>query len=438
MDATGLFPGLDLTAPAPAPTVTEGPAAPPRLRCPDRQQASFQPCVLDELLPPAHPARTLWAVVERLDLARFAAPILARGSAPGQPATDPRLLVALWLYAYTEGIGSGRELERRCQSQDGYRWLSGGVTVSYHTLNDFRVGHEAALDDLFTQVLAVLLHRGLIQVTRLSQDGTKVRASAGAASFRRRATLEELLVQARQHVQAVKAQADDPAVSARQAAAADRQRRLEQALAELPQVEALKAQGRGKRAKTREARVSTTDPAARVMKLGDGGFRPALNVQLASDPQSKAILGVDVTNHGTDHGQAPPLRQQVERRTGQKVTEHLMDGGFVDLDGIVQAQQDQVTVYAPVAQPRQAGIERYAPKAGDPPEVAAWRQRMGTAAAQTIYKERAATSELVNADLKTFRGLGRLLVRGLAKARCVVLWAALAYNLLRLGAAFVA
>jgi transposase len=450
MDDTELFPGLDLTAPASAPTgaatgvaapADDAADAPPRLRRPDRQQASFQPCVLDELLPPEHPARAVWAVVERLDLAGFEAAIRARGSVPGQPALDPHLLVALWLYASTQGIGQGREIERRCQSQDAYRWLCGGVPVSYHTLNDFRVGHAAALDDLFTQLLAVLLHQGLVQVQRISQDGTKVRASAGAASFRRRATLEKLQVEARQHVEQLKAQAQDPSVSARQAAAAqraaqDRQRRIEQALAELPKVEARKAQAHGKQKRQPQpARVSTTDPEARVMKMGDGGFRPAVNVQFAADPQSKAIVGVAVTNQGTDHGQDQGLRQQVEQRTGQKVHEQLMDGGFVSLESLEQAGREGVTVYAPVSQPRKEGIDPYAPKPGDPPAVAAWRQRMGTAQAQAIYKERAATSELVNADVKTFRGLGRLTVRGLAKARCAALWAALAYNVLHFAAA---
>jgi transposase len=455
MDDTSLFPGLDFTtAQGPASATggetsaggvgaadTDVGAAGPRLRRPDRQQARLVPCVLEELLAADHPARAVWAVVQQLDLARFEAGIRARGAVAGQSAIDPQLLVALWLYAYTQGIGGGRELARRCQSQDAYRWLCGGVSVCYHTLNDFRVGHEPALDDLFTQVLAVLMHQKLVQVQRISQDGTKVRASAGAASFRRGATLEKLLVQARQHVAQVKAQAQEAeeparATAARQAAARDRQRRIEQALAELPKVQAVKEKAHGKaKAQAQPARASTTDPEARVMKMADGGFRPAVNVQLAADPQSKAIVAVAVTNQGTDHGQDQGLRQQVEERTGQKVQEQLMDGGFVSRDSLEQAAEEGVTVYAPVAQPRKPGIDPYAAKVQDGPAVAAWRQRMGTAPAQAIYKERAATSELVNADVKTHRGLGRLTVRGLTKARCVVLWAALAYNVLHFAAA---
>ena len=383
-----------------------------------------------------HPARTIWALSGRLDLSAFEAPIEARGSEPGRPATDPRLLFALWLYAYTSGIGRGRELARLCQEHDAYRWLCGGVYVNYHTLNDFRVKHEQALDELFTKVLATLIHHDVVQVQRISQDGTRVRASAGSGSYRRRATLEDRLQEARAHVTRLKKQLEeDPGLSPRQKAARERaaqqkQERLEQALKELPKLEQAKARQRDdKPSKKNAPRVSMTDPEARRMKMSNGGFNPAYNVQISSDPESRAIVGVEITNHGTDHGEDEPQREQVQNRTGQQVTEQLLDGGYVKREAIENASKDNVAIYAPIPE-----IGKYPavcirnPK--DSPGVAAWRQRMCSPQGRAIYKQRAAISETVNADLKTFRGLSAFYVRGLAKCRCVVLWSALAYNLM--------
>lgn len=410
-------------------------SAPPRLRRPDRRQVTMEPCCLEERLPAGHPARTVWAVVERLDLSRFHEGILARGSSPGRAATDPRLLVALWLYAAIDGVGNGRELDRLCREHDAYRWLCGGVTLNDHTLNDFRVGHESALDELLTQVLATLMHHQVVQVRRLSQDGLRVRGSAGSSSFHREATLRRHLEAARSHVLALKHQAEEsPGASARQCAARqraarERQERLEAALAELPKIAAAKAAQKAKPSKERPPRASSTDPEVRVMKMGDGGFRPAHNVQLATDPVSRAIVGVAVCNAGSDARESEPMRRQVERRTGARVEEHLMDGGFVALKGITAAAASGVTVYAPPPVPRKGG-NPYVARKGDSVAVAAWRQRMGTPQAKAVYKLRAATSETVNADLRAHRGLDRVHVRGSAKVRSVILWLVLGYNLM--------
>jgi hypothetical protein len=311
--------------------------------------------------------------------------------------------------------------------------LCGGVSLNYHTLNDFRTGHEAAVDDLLTQMLAVLLRAGIVHIDRVSQDGTRVRASAGTASFRRRPRLEEHLKQARAHLQALKAQADDPASAQRRAArrrgAAGRQARLEQALQELTALEAAKAQQKSKPSQKQPPRASSTDPEARLMRMPDGGTRPAYNVQFATDTHSRAVVGVDVTQAGSDAGQDAPMRRSIQERTGSKVREQLTDGGYVSLEGIKQATAAGVTVYLPVPKPRKEGVDPHKPKRGDAPAVAAWRVRMGTAEAKTIYKERAATSETVNAEVKSYRGLGQLTVRGRRKVRCVALWAGLAYNL---------
>ena len=201
----------------------------------------------------------------------------------------------------------------------------------------------------------------------------------------------------------------------------------------LATVEKIRKDAKGGKNSRREPRASTTDSEARVMKTPDGGFRPAYNVQLAADTESRAIVGVSVTNSGSDRALSEPMRQEVESRTGGKVEEHLMDGGFVNFDPLDQAEQAGVTVYAPPQASKK--VDPYQVRPTDSAEVAKWRRRMATEEAKTIYKERAATSETVNADLRTYRGLDRFLVRGLAKVKCVALWSALAYNLMHFGKA---
>lgn len=411
-----------------------------RVLRPDRRQMLLTPECLDERLPADHLARTLWEVTGRLDLSRFYAAIDARGSEPGRPAIDPRLLVALWLYAYTEGIGNGRELDRLCHSHDAYRWLCGGVSVNYHTLNDFRVGSGAALDQLFTDVLAVLLHQDVVQVERISQDGMRIRASANRSSFRGRASLEGCRATAQAHVAAVTRAALESAAEAtrrdvaRQHAAAARLARVEAALAELPKLEQIKANTRAdKPTKRNPPLASTTDVEARRMRLPDGGFAPAYNVQIATDPRSRAIVAIDVTNHGTDHGEDQPLRAQIRRRTGRRVREHVVDGGYFRRAAVEQAAVEQVALYAPLPATRRDGTV-CTQRAEDSPALAAWRARMNSPAGQAVYALRAQTSETVNADLKTHRGLRVFPVRGLARCRCIALWSALAYNLLHFAA----
>lgn len=414
----------------------------PRLRRADRAQILLEPCEFDRLVPEDHEVRSIWAVVERMGLSAFYDAIQARGSAPGRSATDPKILIALWLYATQKGVGSGREVERLCRDHAAYRWLRGGVALNYHTLNDFRVAHGDKLDQLFTDVLSCLMHQGVVKVDRITQDGTRVRASAGSSRFRRRATLESLREKMRQHVEAVRRQLDDPACdasqqqrAAKQRAAGERQARVEQALQELAKLEEAKAKQKAKPSKKSPPRASTTDPEARVMKMPGGGYGPGYNIQYAGDVDSRAIVGVDVTNAGSDVQESEPMRRQVEERTGQKVNEHLLDGGYVGLDSIERAAGDGVTVYAPVPKPKKPGQDPHAPRRGDGPGVSAWRRRMATEEAQAIYPQRASLSETINADLKAWRGLGPLRVRGLAKVRCIALWCALTYNILHFASA---
>jgi transposase len=393
----------------------------------------FTPTDLESLLAEDHPARAIWAVVEKMDLSKFEATIAAREGHAGRPAIDPEILVALWIYATSEGVGSAREVERLEEMHHAYQWICGGVHVNHHALSDFRVDHKEALDDLFTQILGVLTHQGLVELRRVAQDGMKIRASAGAASFRREKSLTKCLEEAREQVKEVAREAEageDVSIrrkAAQERAARERVERVERAVAELPKArEAKKEKDKG------EARVSTTDPEARVMKMGDGGFRPAYNTQFATDTKTRVIVGVDVTNSGSDMGQMPPMLKNIDQRNGRLPAEHLVDGGYPKKESIEQAAQQGVKVYAPVQKPKQEGVDPHQPKPDDSAEVADWRKRMGTPEAKEIYKDRAATAETTNADLRCNRALDRLVVRGLPKVRCVVLWAALTYNILKL------
>jgi transposase len=425
-----------------------------RLRKPERRQMGWVPQCLDDLVEPGHRVRMVAAVAAQLDLSAFQEPIKAREGTAGRDATDPELLVSLWLYACLCGIGSAREVARRCEESVPFRWLCGGVGVNHRMLSEFRTDHGEALDELFTQVIASLVEQKLVRVGRVSQDGMRVRVGAGAASFRREERLRELLAESRQHVEELRRQVEEPAKlgaaavrkkAARQRAAEDQQRRLERAVAQLPELqqrqqEAASRAGEGKegqRIREKELRVSTSDPEARVMKMANGGFNPAYNVQLATDAQSRAIVGVEVSNEGSDSsGLSEPMRKQVERRSGGKVEQHLVDGGYLRREDIERAHEQKVELFVPPKGARKAenrGRE-LEPKASDSEAVRAWKQRMASEEGKEIYKQRAATSETVNADLRSYRGLRQITVRGIDKVRCVVLWCALAYNLMHFGA----
>jgi len=398
---------------------------------------------LDSLLTEEHPARAIWALLEGLELSAFYAAIKAVLDRPGHPATDPRVLLALWVYATVEGVGSARRLARLSDEHDAYRWLRGGAPINYHMLSDFRVAHQAALDDLLTQIVASLMAAEAVTLQQVAQDGMRVRASAGAASFRRRQTLETCLGAARERVERLAQEREhpDPGVSqreraARERGARERLARVEKALAYLPQAQAAKERQQRtlatpKREKVSAPRTSTTDPQARVMKMPDGGFRPAYNVELATDKANGIIVGVAVTAEGTDAGQAAPMEEQVVRRTGQHPAAYLMDGGFATRDDITTLDERGITVYAPVRLPRnKPEEERYQPRYGDSPQVVAWRERMATEDAKAVYKKRAATAEWANAQVRQ-HGVSQFTVRGIAKVTTVMFLVAVAHNLLR-------
>jgi transposase len=366
------------------------------------------------------------------DLSPLYALIKSVEGSAGRAATDPRVMMALWLYATLEGVGSARALARLTQQHDAYRWICGGVPVNHHTLSDFRVLHPALLDKLLTTNVASLMAAGAVDMKRVAQDGMRVRANAGAASFRRRRTLEECLAEAEAQVAALRKELeDDPAATtrrqdeARKRAAEERRQRVAEALAQMPEAEAKK-----KANEKDKARVSTTDAEARVMKMGDGGFRPAYNAQFATDTETQVIVGVDVSNSGSDAGKMPPMVEQLQQRYDAVPSEYLVDGGFAGHDDIEHATKLGCTVYAPVQKPKDATRDPHQPLESDSEIIAEWRVRMGTDDAKETYRQRASTAECVNA-LARNRGLQRLPVRGQPKVLALLLWYALAHNLMR-------
>src|SRR5512147_43782 len=233
----------------------------PRLRMANREQIVFRAAPLDALIPHDHPARIVWAYVEGLDLTPLYDRIKAVERGPGRAPIDPKILMALWLYATIEGIGSARHLDELCREHVAFQWLAGDVSTNYHTLADFRTDHVELLDDLLTKGVATLMAEGLVELNRVAQDGMRVRASAGAASFRRRPTLEEALAQAQEQVDALRDEVEeDPAATdhhhkaAQQRAARERAERVQAALGRLPELEAKKKAG-----ERDKARCSTTD-----------------------------------------------------------------------------------------------------------------------------------------------------------------------------------
>jgi transposase len=409
-----------------------------RLRVPLRDEVRLEVVDLDALIGEDHAARLIWAYVERLDFSDFEAKVRSREGLPGMPQTMPHLLLALWLYAISDGVGSAREIERLCAYDPAYRWLCGGVTVNHHALSDFRSREGLRMDMLLAQHVASLSTAGLINLDEIAQDGVKVRANAGAASFRRRKTLANELAKAKALVaRLAKDEDDDPGRSsrrrkARQASAAkERLARVEEALAALGEAEAL----RGKREKTnkaetarqKEPRASTSDAQARVMKMPDGGFRPAYNVQFASLPQSGIVVGVQVTSIGSDRGLAEPMAQKIVSTFGRRPLRHLLDGGYQSAADIEAADAAGTLIYSPPLRSK-SGKDPHLPCRDDGPGVAAWRQRMATPAALAIYKRRS-RCELVHAKLRNLR-LDRLFVRGRRKVETWMTGFALAMNIL--------
>jgi len=408
------------------------------LREPMRDQIELRAVDLDGLLASDHPARVIWAYVSKLDLRALEDAVRAREHTPGQVPASPRLLLALWLYATSEGIGSARALARLCESHDVYRWLCGGVRVNYHGLADFRTAHPELLDRLLTENVASLSMAGVINLDEVAQDGVRVRASAGASSFRRRKTLHKELKKARRLVAHLKAEAkDDPQASqdrlqaAAARAARERAARVAAALDKLAEIEAQRERrsktNKKQVAKQKAPRASTTDPAARIMKMADGGFRPAYNCQIATVAGGQIVIMAEAKTVGSDRGLIRPILEQAKQHYGRWPKRHLVDGGFNKNEDIEWAATNGIKIYGPPSRSKHKR-DPYEPRADDGPGVAAWRARMRSPHGKSVYQRRA-RAEWINATFRNW-GLSQFSVRGVDKVTAVLRWFALANNIL--------
>lgn len=393
------------------------------------------------MLPPDHRARDVWAFVNSLDLEPFYRDIEVTDDSPGRPAIAPEILIALWLLATLDGIGSARELDRRCETDIAYLWMLGTVRVNYHTLSDFRVKYGEHLERLLVNTVAALVEGGIVPLETIAQDGMRVRANAGSSSFRRKPTLERLRQAAQEHVDRLKQEAENESKrqegekrrkAAAERAARERQERLDEALRQHEKLSQQREQR--KKGDGETTRVSTTDPDARKMKMANGGYDPAFNVQFATDADSRVIVGVDVTNGGTDGGELPPMLDKIRDQYAKTPSQALVDSAYATQESVTLAEAGGTKVISAVPRAEQLekhGKDPHTRQRRDTDEYAKFRARMADPEYQKLYKSRPSIAEFPNADCRN-RNLRQFRVRGLVKVKAVALWHALAFNFLRL------
>ncbi|QQR42442.1 transposase [Myxococcus xanthus] len=382
----------------------------------------------EQLVDRGHPVRAVWAAVEALDMSDFERSIRARPHHAGRSAVDPRLLLALWVYGQMEGLSSAHAIAARLRTDVAYWWLCGGVGVSAHTLSSFMTRSGPAFRALLGKLLDELCSSGAVRrPRRVAQDGTRVRASAGAASFHRKATLQKRATEAAAAGQCRRG-SSTKARAAMERARADLQARAALALATLPAAarrkKRTKGGGRG------EPRASLTDPQAHVMRMPDGGYRPAYNAQAVSGVESRLALAGRVTNEGADAAQLLPMVHWVARALGLKPEAWLVDGAYRNLTAFSALESQGIRVFSPLPARKNLlppGVPSRR-RRGEP--IDAWRARMQTLAGKRTYAQRAPTAELLNAQVKERQGLRRLHVRGRKRAEAAWLLALVAHNLL--------
>lgn len=414
-----------------------------RVQRPVRDQIEMICLSLDQRLPSHHFVRAVAAAVRKLDLTAFYDAIKAREGHVGRPPVDPAILMTLIVTATLEGIAHDRRIARLCDRDIVYQWICGGVSVNHHLISDFRSADPERLEKLLVGLVAVLLEKGLVELTRTAQDGMRVRASAGSSSFKRQDRLQQSLEAAQQRYEELQqereaagddSQSDDSDAkwAARNRAAQEKIDRIEEALKQLPEVQ--NRMEKRKKGEGEKARCSTTDPDARRMKMADGGTRPAYNVQLCTTDKTRIIVGWDVNNAGSDAGLMEPMQQQLQDHYGRRSEEHLTDGGFSSNADIEAVESHGTTVYSPVKAAKnksKKGVDPYARMKGDSETIASWRKRMGTEAAQAIYKLRSSIAEFPNAVFRN-NGLRQFGVRGLVKVKSTTLWQVLSYDISRI------
>ena len=350
----------------------------PKLRRVDRAQTMMANIYVEELIPADHKARAIWELAGRLDLDGFAEALKTQAGAAGRPAWDPRLLVSVWVYAYSEGIGSAREIERLLEYEPGMQWLCGLSSINHHTLSDFRVKHKKALDELFAQMLALLEKEELLSLERVMHDGTKVRAQAGSDSFRRHKTVQEHLERARKVVEEMGDPREDRdrREGARDRAARERAERLERVAEELEKIRATKEP-----AEREAARVSLTEPEARLMKHGDHAITPGYNLQISTDAKQKAIVGIHLSQCSSDAQSLPAAVEEIEKNLGRKPQQMVVDGGYTNRGSMEAMAAQQVDLIGALTDPQERSAATLKGMGIDPafaPQFFVWDQTTNT------------------------------------------------------------
>lgn len=413
----------------------------PRLIKASRAQIEMHWAALDELIDPEHPVRQIWSYVEKLDLKIYLQEIKSIEGNAGRTAIDPKILVALWLYATIEGIGSARVLDRYTNEHLAFKWIYDGVPIARKTISDFRTNNGELFEELLAQGLAILVKAGVTVVEEVAQDGLRVRANAGRGSFRKEESIKVLYNKAKERLERLKKEIEEDPKScilkqqmAKKQACEAKLKRLEAAQKELAVFLKEKESHRKKHKKkalTPEEKktltVSMTDPEARIMKMSDDGFRPAYNFQYAVDTFSKAILGVDVVNAGTDGGLARPMYEKIRQQCGIP-KRYLADGGYKNREDIEFLSRNGCEAFIPLQKSKTIGKKADEPKVSE--EIKDWRIRMNSESGKEIYRRRASSIELVNAAARK-RGLYQIHVRGLNKARGIANLYAITHNMVR-------
>lgn len=431
--------------PAPSNLANEKPfhTAKPRLKTAERNQVEFKIASLNDLIPQDHTARLVWSYVNQLDMNNILGTIQSVEGNVGRPATDPKILLALWLYATLEGIMSARTIADYCEEHIAYQWICGNVKINHHTLSDFSTKYEQQIEEFLTQSVAILMKQGFIDLEEISQDGMRVRANAGISSFRKEEKLLTYYEKAKRYLEGLRQELKGNPSSHRSKkeaasirAAEEREKKAKQAIEELTKLnDEKKTNGAGpKKLKelSEKAKASTTDSEARRMKMACGGFRPAYNVQFATTKNGRVIVGVDVNNRGADSGLIISMLEKVYKSFGKLPSRWLVDTGYANYVEITKAEQfyKGCDIYMTPKISGRINRDPYQPLPEDSPGIMSWRLRMKTAEAKEIYKGRASTAEFSNAQARN-KGLQQFLVRGLKKAKGVAHRFALTHNMQR-------
>lgn len=417
-----------------------------KIREASRHQIEMIVASLDEMIPDDHPVKAVWAYVDNLDLSKALIKIESYEGCPGRSAIDPKILVALWLYATAEGIGSARTLARYTREHVAFKWICGNVEIERRTISDFRVKHGDLFDDLLAQGIAILAHAEAISLKEIAHDGLRVKANTSKKSFHRKKTIQQSYQDAKDRLAILKKEIEEEPNKFSEREKATKQRvareRVEKLKAAQDSLNTMLEESDHNRKKHKkkvlsneekeEIRVSTVEPEARKMKMPDGSFHPAYNFQFAVDTSKTIIVGVDVIQTGTDGGQMLPMYTQIKKRYGITPERYLADGGFKSKTDVEEMAQDGCDVYVPLQEKANGKDVKEIHKArkSESKEIGEWRTRMAEEESKVIYKKRGATIELCNARLRKY-GLYRLCVKGLEKAKNIAKMFAVTHNMMR-------